>query len=204
MYTLRPVLRLLIAGALLADLVVASAQSTPSPAQTPQVQSSACEWTFSGKHDQDEVAIFPSSSNTEHLEIYFFKHEFGSMAVRVPASVAMKSHSKDPSTQLKKNKIKVVVTFDGAAPMTQEWGAVDYPKGAISPMLTPQDRSPKLYQKALESKQLTISYPDISGNIVTVVFDLSALKPQMDAHKEHVHHFGAMDAVELLGGLSGG
>jgi len=206
MNTHRPALYLLAAGVLLVASKWASAQaiSTPSPTEASQVQGSACAWTSTGKKNQDDIASFPSATQAEHMEIYFFKHEFGSIMVRIPPSVAIKDHSKDPFKQLKKNKIEVTLTFDSETPITQTWGVVEYPKDATLPALTPEDRSAKLYQKALKSKQLTISYPDVTGKTMTVIFDLSGLKPQMDAHNEKVHHFGLMDGIGLLGGLTGG
>jgi hypothetical protein len=200
----RLALHLFASGVLLIASKGASAQaiSTSSPAPTSQVQSSVCTWASTGKKNQDDVASFPSSTQTEHMEIYFFKHEFGSIMVRIPASVAIKDHSKDPFKQLRKNKIEVTLAFDSETPITQTWGVVEYPKDAALPTLTPEDRSPKLYQKALKSKQLTLSYPDVTGKTVTVIFDLSSMKPQMDAHNEKVHHFGFKDGVELLGAVA--
>jgi hypothetical protein len=61
---------------------------------------------------------------------------------------------------------------------------VEYPKEAVLPALAPEDRSPKLYQKTIESRKLTISYPDATGKTTTVVFDLSAIKSEMDAIKK--------------------
>lgn len=205
MATHRAVMYLLVAVVLIvASEEVASAQaiSTPSPTEASLVQSSTCAWTSTGKKNQDDVASFPSSTQVEHMEIYFFKHEFGPIMVRIPASVAIKDHSKDPFKQLKKNKIEVTLAFDSESPITQTWGVVEYPKDAALPALTPEDRSPKLYQKALKSKQLTLSYPDDAGKIVTVIFDLSSMKSQMDAHNEKVHHFGFKDGVELLGAVA--
>jgi hypothetical protein len=195
---------LFTAGLLLVASNGASAQaiSTPLPTQAPLVQGSCCTWTSTGKKNQDDVASFPSSTQAEHMEIYFFKHEFGSIMVRIPASVRIKDHSRDPFKQLRKNKIQVTLTFDNAIPDTQNWGVVEYPKDATLPALTPEDRSAKLYQTILQSKQLTVSYLDADGKTVTAVFDLSGMKLQMDAHNEKVHHFGFKDGVELLGAVA--
>ncbi|MGD0443113.1 MAG: hypothetical protein ABSA39_04170 [Edaphobacter sp.] len=191
---------------LLATSAVALAQdaSSPTPAPTTVQQNTAYDWVASGKKNEDDIAKIASTTQNEHLEIYFFKHEFGSLMVRIPATVAIKEHSKDPFKQMKKNKIEVQVALDDAAPVSQTWAVVEYPKEAVLPALAPEDRSPKLYQKALESKKLTISYPDATGNTKTVVFDLSAMKSQMDAHKEKVHHFGVKDGLGILGAMAAG
>lgn len=177
---------------------------TLSTASTPQrgIQSSAYDWVATGKNNRDEVAHLQSTTQAEHMEIHFFNHEFGSVVVCVPGTVQVKDHSKNAFTQLKKNKIDVTLTFNNEAPVIQAWGILDFPKENSLPMLTPQDRSPKFYQKALKSKKLVMSYPDANGNVTTVSFDLSAMQSQMDEHKEHIHHFGFKDAATILEGFS--
>jgi hypothetical protein len=192
----------LAAGLLLAAFAGAFAQDATSPAPTPSMQNAAYDWSASGK--KDDIAKIASATQNEHIEIYFFKHEFGSLMIRIPATVKINVHGKDPFKQMKKYKIEVQVAFDDAAPVSQTWAVVEYPKEAVLPALTPEDRSSKLYQKALESKKLTISYPDATGETTTVVFDLSDMKLEMDAHKEKVHHFGAKDGLGILGAVAAG
>jgi hypothetical protein len=190
---------------LLATSAVAFAQDASSSTSTPTtIQNTAYAWVSSGKKNEDDIAKIASTTQNEHLEIYFFKHEFGSLMVRIPATVAIKEHSKDPFKQMKKNKLEVQVAFDDAAPVSQTWAVVEQPKDALLPALAPEDRSPKLYQKAVESRKLTISYPDATGKTTTVVFDLSAMKSEMDAHKEKVHHFGVKDGLGILGAAAAG
>jgi hypothetical protein len=179
-------------------------QDSPSSNGQPQAQSVSYTWTASGKKNQDDTVSIASTTQAEHLEIYFFKHEFGSMMVRIPATVEIKDHSKDAFKQMRKNKIAVTLAFDSEAPISQTWGVVEYPKEATLPALAPEDRSPKLYLKFLKSKTVTLSYPDVNGKTATVIFDLSDMKTQMTAHKEDVHHFGAKDALGILGAAAAG
>lgn len=91
--------------------------------------------------------------------------------------MTVKNHSKNYLKQMKKNKMKVELSFDNQAPVTKTWAVItEYPKGAALPALTPEDISPKLYEKLLKSNQLSMSYPDATGKILTAVFDVSGTK----------------------------
>lgn len=196
---------LLAAGLTLAASTAVFAQDAPPvPATQVQTQDSAWAWASTDKKGRDDVAMYPSTTGAEHLEIYFNNHEFGRMMVRIPASVQIKDHSKSPYKQVQKNKIEVTLTFDGDAPVSQAWGVVEFPPDAALPAITPQNADAKLYLKALQSKKLTLSYPDVNGNTLTVVFDLSGMKTQMDAHNEKIHHFGVKDGLGILAAAAAG
>jgi hypothetical protein len=161
-------------------------------AQDAPPRSGRWEWSYNDNKQKDGVAKLAPLSGQDHFEIFFFKHEIGSMMIRV-------------SEPIKSKHVLVKFWFDDAKPNEEKWRIVKYPKNEAVPLLDWQDHSVKLFQEAMKHKTLTVSFRDDSGTTVTNVFDLSEMQEQMDDHHVHAHKFGVRDGLTavLQGGLIG-
>ncbi len=154
-------------------------------------------WSMSGKHNESDLAQCPSVTGSERLELRFYKHEFGNIAVSLPESRDLKSY-KSLASQLSQNKVSVTLTFDGGTPVSETWAIIQDPDSGKQ-LLVPRANYTKLYEQVLKSKRIAVSYPDKNGKLIESVFDVSATPAQVKAHNEKIHHLGVMD---VLGGFT--
>ena len=187
----------------LSSLLFSTAAITGS-AQTSAVAATAAgnwNWSQVEKHHLAYVT-HDDTQGRNKLLIQFVKNEYDLFSIQLSSPWTIEKADKGWMRQLGANKLPVEVSFDDEAPRSEEWGVVnhtdfDFIQGVI---ITQQKiTSDKLFEKALKSKTLTVSFTDGSGQRVSSTFDLAQMKEQMAAHKAHVHHFGVMDVV---GGLT--
>jgi hypothetical protein len=138
----------------------------------------------------------PSVTGLERLELRFYKHEFGNIAVSLPESRDLKSY-KSLASQLSQNKVSVTLAFDGAPPVSETWAILQDPDSGKQ-LLAPRANYTKLYEQVLKSKRIAVSYPDKDGKLIESVFDVSATPAQVKAHNEKIHHLGVMDVLGNL------
>lgn len=180
------------------DTANAPAQKTEMPqdsTQTTQAPKNLYEWSSNKKNDTVSIAAI---SQNGHMDIYFNNHVFGHFAFRSDAPLPMKVQTENWYRAAFSNKIMVQVAIDDEAPTTQKWMVVntDDKKG---PGLISQGDQEKLYKQMLKSKKLTITFPNAKGENVVMVFDLTAMNPEMALHKEKA---SKSSAWSVLGGLT--
>jgi hypothetical protein len=166
-------------------------------AQEAKTTEASWTWSASGKHNETDLAQCPSVTGRERLELRFYKHEFGNIAVSLPESRDLKSY-KSLTSQLSQNKVSVTLIFDGGPPVSETWAILQDPDSGKQ-LLAPRANYTKLYEQVLKSKQIAVSYPDKDGKLIESVFDVSATPAQVKAHNEKIHHVGVMD---VLGGFT--
>lgn len=183
--------------ALLATPIFSQEPSTaPSGSPTP-----TWKWTSSGK---EVHASLTSESGNETIDLKFFKHELDAFRVVAPDhSIALKvtgnvqRNVRKELKELRKNKLPVTLTYDDGASVSKTWGVIVVDDTLA---VAPRNDDAKEFSRAMKSKKFTISYTDITGAVVTGVFNIGDIREQMKAHDVKIHKFGFGDALGLAAG----
>jgi hypothetical protein len=149
------------------------------------------QWVQSDKHG--EMANCAPAKGKDSLSFEFTDHEYTWSMIEITEPVNIKNPNKGWLRQLGENKVDVTLAFDQEAPITESWGIANHADYIRQTIIAPRERDDKLLKKILTSKQLTITFQDSEGHSVSNSYDLSGLREQMSAHKEHVNKFGVME-----------
>jgi hypothetical protein len=185
-------------------LVALFATSTLSqePATAPTVPPAPTwKWTSSGK---EAHASLKSESGNETIDLAFFKHELDTFRVLAPDhSIAMKvvgnaqGNVHKELKELKENKLPVTLTYDDGTSASKTWGVIVVDDNLA---VAPRNDDVKEFSRAMKSKKFTISYTDVTGAVVTGIFNIGDIREQMKAHGVKIHKFGFGDALSLAAG----
>ena len=182
------------------DAVTPAVAPGPSEAiiQTTSVSTSpSWKWTVQDKWD---LADLKSESGKAEINAGFLKHELENFHVNIAANSIAVKFTGDKQKQREKNKLPVTLSYGNGPSVSETWGVVQYNDGMV---LAPRNNEDKDFLRAMKSKTFTISYTDVTGAVVTEVFNIGDMGEQMKSHHVKVHTFGFGDAFAVAAATAG-
>ncbi len=175
--------------------VVAAARAQSSPEAIIQKitmpTTPTWEWTSGDKWDH---AHLKSESGNEEIDLAFYKHELANFHVLVPANSITIKVVGNVQKEREKNKLPVQLAYDDGASVSKTWGVIQFSDALV---VAPRDDTEKEFKQVMKSKKFTVSYTDVTGAVVTGVFNIGDISEQMKTHGVHFHKFGLVDGLRL-------